>query len=536
MPLMKSILGLDVGSHSIKAVELRQSMRGLQGGQMCMHSRVDLAINSAYDDNANDNANDTEELSEALRRFVELHHLETEHVVSAIAGDHISLRRLEFPFRHTKKLNAAVPFAVEGDIPFELEDVVLDWTPVGGRAGMSDVVVALTHRDNVSAQLSRFQSAGIQPRVLEAEGLVLGNLTGLFDLSGNRLLLDLGHTKTTLCLLIDGRAVNARSIPVGGLALTEALAEARGCSLDEAEQIKCAEGVGVPPVPKAAEVLARICREIVRFLESNHGHAVSEAEPLGVTEITMMGGTAKLHGIADLLYEKIGIGVYPLGNPENKSQAEIVAGGDPVLFASAIALALRASSLGSTRLNFRQDEFAYRTNFLQILSEDLRPTATLAAIAATLALISFGTSLALESSRASTLEARAQQLYAEVMPGGPVQNPVPALSQALREAQDRSDFLGIYSTDLSAVDLLAELSRRIPDDVRVQFEDININRHVVKIKVLGESYETADRLKSLLARSAPFANAEVDKVKSTRGGTGKRFNLTLNLVSDGEAS
>ena len=110
------------------------------------------------------------------------------------------------------------------------------------------------------------------------------------------------------------------------------------------------------------------------------------------------------------------------------------------------------------------------------------------------------------------------------------------MSQALREAQDRSDFLGIYGTNLSAVDLLTELSRRIPRDVKVQFEDINIDRRVVKIKVLGESYQSADRLKSLLARSAPFADAEVDKVKSTRGGAGKRFNLTLSLTADGESS
>ena len=481
MPLMKSILGLDIGSHSIKAVELHQSMRGLQGGQMRLHPRADYT--------------NTDELSQDLQHFVQLHHLETEHVVSTISGERISLRRLEFPFREKKKLAAAVPFAVEGEIPFELDDVVIDWTLIGGDAGKSDVLAALTHRDNVSSHLSLFQSAGIEPRVLEAEGLVLG-----------------------------------------GLAFTRALAEARGCSLEEAEQIKCAEGVGLPPVPEAAAVLSRICREIVRFLESNRGHTVSEAEPAGITEITMMGGTSKLIGIADLIYDQIGIGAYPLSEPEDDEQAEMIANGDPVLFAPSIALALRASSLASTQLNFRQDEFAYRTNFLQILSQDLRPTAILAAIAAALATISFGTSLALESSRAHSLELRAQQLYAEVMPGGPVKNPVPALSQALREAQDRSDFLGIYSTDLSAVDLLAELSRRIPADVKVQFEDININRRVVKIKVVGESYETADRLKSLLAKSAPFASAEVDKVKSTRGGSSKRFNLTLKLVSDGESS
>lgn len=524
MPFTKSILGLDIGSHAIKAVELQQSLRGLQNSQMRVHPCA-----SAPD-----------ELPETLRRFVKLHHFEVEHVVSAVTGERISLHKLEFPFRDAKKLAAAIPFAIEGETPFDLDDIVIDWTPIGSTAGSSKVLVALTHRDNVSRRLSQFQAAGIQPRVLEAEGLVLGNLASLFDLRGNRLLLDLGHTKTTLCLMIDGRAVNARSIPVGGLALTQAVAEARGCSLEEAEQIKCSEGVGAPGAqgmpPKAAAALSRICREIVRFLEANQEQIVSADEPSGLGEITLMGGTSKLIGIAEVISDQIGIEAHPLGDPIEGENAAIISGGDPILFAQSIALALRATSLGTTRLNFRQDEFAYRTNIFQILSEDLRPTAILAAIAAGLALFSFGTSLALESSRARSLEKRAQELYSEVMPGGPVENPVHALSQALREAQDRSDFLGIYGTNLSAVDLLTELSRRIPHDVKVQFEDINIDRRVVKIKVLGESYQSADRLKSLLARSAPFADAKVDKVKSTRGGAGKRFNLTLSLTADDGSS
>ena len=70
---MKNILGLDVGSHSVKAVELRQSMRGLQGGQMRLIPRIDPDINRDDSSNAGNNTeNNTniEQLSETLRRFV----------------------------------------------------------------------------------------------------------------------------------------------------------------------------------------------------------------------------------------------------------------------------------------------------------------------------------------------------------------------------------------------------------------------------------------------------------------------------------
>ena len=116
MPMMKSVLGLDVGSHSVKAVELRQTFRGLEPVQMRVHPRADP---------------DAPE-SESLRRFVRMHNLPTEHIACAIPGDRLSTRRLEFPFRDRKKLLQAVPFEMEGQIPFDLDDVVVDWELISG--------------------------------------------------------------------------------------------------------------------------------------------------------------------------------------------------------------------------------------------------------------------------------------------------------------------------------------------------------------------------------------------------------------------
>ena len=560
MPFMKSILGLDTGSHTIKAFEVLLNMRGPQSGRARAHA------NSGIGDNAGDGTNtdeQPEDLGEALQRFVNIEKLQTDQVVSSIPGDRVSLRRLEFPFKDKKKLTAAVPFAVEGEVPFELDDVVIDWTMMQRNthaAGHCEVLAALTRKTEVERALSTLQAAGIDPRILEAEGMVLGNLTSVFELSGNRLLVDLGHKTTTLCLLVDGHAITARTVPVAGLAITKAIAEAHGCSLDEAERIKCTDGAvdaNGETLPKAKAVIARICREIVRMLESSQGDIASISTPnedgevasTEVSELTVMGGTSKLRGITEAISEQIGIGVNPLGNPidgdfkvlitgvdENQSDDDVNVDFEEIdvaIYAHAIALAVRGSARPITSINFRQNEFAYRTNFLQIISEDIRPTLILAAVAAGFALLSFGVSLALESSRASTLEDRTRALYSEVIPGENPESPVPALGAALRNAQDRADFLGIYGTDLSAVDLLIELSQRIPKDVKVQFEDLNIDRRVVKIKVVGDSYQSADRLKGLLTKSPPFGNAEVAKVKSR--GEGKTFDLTLNISADGES-
>jgi Tfp pilus assembly PilM family ATPase len=111
MPVLKNVLGLDLGSHSLKAVELQQTLRGFEAVQLRSLPR----------------AGDEAPHPEVVQRFLGLHRLATDHVVAALPGDRLSSRRLSFPFRERRKLAQAVPFAVEVELPFELEDVVVDW-------------------------------------------------------------------------------------------------------------------------------------------------------------------------------------------------------------------------------------------------------------------------------------------------------------------------------------------------------------------------------------------------------------------------
>lgn len=525
MPMIKSVLGLDVGSHAIKAVELQQTLRGLEPIQLRLCPRQDP----------------DSPLDEVLRPFIKQHHLGTHQVLCAIPGDRLSSRRLDFPFKDRKKLRQAVPFEVEGEIPFDVEDVVIDWEIVSEERGNATVSACIAQRKHVGEMLEDLRRANCEPRVLEAEGFVLANLAKVFDLTGTRLLADLGHRKTTLCLLREGRAVATRTFPVGGQRLSAAIAKSRNCTEEEAERAKCEEGIfdggfeRTDPAPLA--VMDRIAREIVRTLESLEpilgGTPVTQ-----VSEITLFGGTAKLHRIDEYLTERTGIRCARLGLPPTAEGALLVAGGDPLLFASAIALALRGTAQSVTRMNFRQDEFAYRTDFRQVFGKDLRLTAALVGTVAVLAGSAAATSYTLDSRRTQAIEAQIATMYSEVFPGKPaVDNPVRAMREAGVEARDRADFLGVYGGNRSALDLLGELSARVPPDLELKFEEVSIDRRVIRIKVFAKSFEAADRLTAELAAKEPFEGAKIDgEVKASRKRGGKTFNVTIALEVPGEDS
>lgn len=546
MPMLKNVLGLDLGAHSIKAVELRQTLRGVEPEQLRVQPRADAAETHppvALDEASEEPGEEApdpgpEPLQQTLRRFLQLHHLPTEHVVCALDGGRLSSRRLEFPFRDRKRLTAAVPFEVESEVPFEPEDILIGWELVGGERTQGVVNACIAQRKNVAALLDELRGADCEPRVLEAEGFALANLTSVFDLPGTRLLMDLGHRKTTLCLLVEGMAVSSRTFAIGGLQLTEAIAAERGLSLEGAEEAKCEEGVfdsELQPTPGTRDVLDRITRELVRTLQSLDP-VLGAAPSAALDEITLLGGTGRLHRLDEYIASQTGIPTTRLSLPPNAENAALLAGGDPMLFAPALALALRGTAQATTSMNFRQAEFAYRTDLRQFFSKDMRWTAAFAGVVVLLLGVSAATSISLDSARAKRLDAQVAALYVEAFPGQAVPgNPLAAMRNAGVEARDRADYLGVYGGNRSALDLLGELSRRVPSDLEVKFEEVSIDRRVVRIKVFAKSFEAADRLVTELAASPPFTQATIDgEVKASRKRQGKNFNVSIPLPVPGE--
>ncbi len=278
-------------------------------------------------------------------------------------------------------------------------------------------------------------------------------------------------------------------------------------------------------------MLDQIAHEIVRL--------VASLEPVlngPLTEVTLMGGSAQLERIEELLSERTGLPVARIGLPRPEAGVGLVAGGPPVVFAPAIALALRGSPRSTTNLNLRQDEFARRLDFSRYL-RDFRLTGILAAIVAVLAVVSFGTRSVVESRRAAGVERQIAALYAELLPGSTLPaKPLAELRNVVRNANDRAEFLGVYRGNLSALDLLSEISKRIPEHLEIVFQELSIDRQTIRIRVIASSFEAADRLGEELSKFGPFAQARVGSSERDKRTGSVKFNVTISLSSREEGA
>jgi general secretion pathway protein L len=524
VPILSHVVGLDLGAHTIKAVELRQGLREVEPVQLRLHPRP---------------APDAP-VAEILPRFFRMHHLPTDRVVACVPGDRLSVRRMGFPFRDRRRLAQAVPFEVEGETPFDLSDVLVDWEMIGGEKDYAELSVCIAPRAIVATRLEELAAAGFQPRILEAEGLVLANLTTAFGWTDTRLVIDLGHVRTSFCVVREGVPLAARTVALGGLHITEGLAQDHGVGFDDAETTKCEDGIFTRGFdsgsPRALGVLDRLAREAIRTVESVPG--IRGGGDQQIAGIALIGGTARLHRLDEYLSERTGIPAARPQVPPEGDGAALLAAGDPALFAPALALALRGTSRARTRTNFRQAEFGYRTDLRSILGKDLRPTAILAGGVAALGMAWGVTSMTLDAQRADAARAEVERLYLEAVPGGPLPaNPVRALAERIDEAQELADFLGVYGGNHSAFNLLGELSRRVPKDLDVRFDEVNIAGRVIRIKVSARTFEASERLTRAISVSPPFERAEVTGSIETKKGGDKTFTVAISLSpSTGEAS
>ncbi len=542
-------LGIDIGSHAIKIVELRQTLRGIE---LVRVEAIPVPPPSAVEETraappplsappgdagpavaTPDLPAFAPELAGALRDWAASASLAGARVVCAIPGERVARRRMRLPFRDRRRIAQAVPFEVESETPFELEDVFVDWELVGGAGGAAEIVATVTPRREVALRSLALRDCGVTPRILEVEGLVLANLAEWIPLPGTRLLVDVGHRKTTLCLTIDGAPRFARTLPIGGAHLSEALARERGVSFEEAERSKLRDGVlGVSGATGALRVLERLARDLLRTIGGLDA-VVGGASDKAIDGLVLLGGSARLQRLDSFLAERTGIPTARLSIAPAPPAGALLAGGDPLRFAPALALALRGTMKARTHTNLLRDEFAPRRD-LGRFGRQLRGSAGWAALAVALSIAVGINSIVLESSRAGRLEAELAQIWQQAAPGRPLPaNVSRALQDTLQQTQQRADLLGIYAGSLSALDLLGEISRLVPPDLAVIFEELSIDGQVARIRGHTDSFAAVDQLKASLSGFPNFADIRVSEVQADAARGGNNFSVTISLAKAG---
>ncbi len=341
----KSFLGVDIGTSSIKVVELAAGSNRVP--RLVTYGRAEDASNITKVDSEEDIRRLVVTLQEVYQRA----RATSRKVVSALPAYTVFSSVISLPVMSPKELAAAVAWEARKFVPLPLEEMTLDWKLLNDTKTATTpnqnlrVLLTAAPQNIVKKYLDIFKRADLELLSLETEAFALErSLMG--GAAETVMIVDLGAVTTDISVVEQGIPVLNRSIDVGGLTLTKAIAQSLNIDVKRAEQFKRDIGLNVVAtsgsgnIPHTIEgTISPVINEIKYTFNLYQGQSAK-----GIEKIIITGGSAFLPHLTEYLEKIFQLRVY-VGDPWARISYPLEM--KPVLdevgpqFAGAIGLAMR---------------------------------------------------------------------------------------------------------------------------------------------------------------------------------------------------
>lgn len=341
---MSSALGIDIGSSSIKVVELTGKINAPEV------TAFGLAVNPVGN---LETENDQEkiQIAQAIKKLITDVGVKSKKAWVALPESKVFTRVLEMPNLSDAELASAITWEAEQYLPIPMTEAQLDYQ-VLSRPGGSDptgkmkVFLVGAPKGMIEKLLRLLEMVGLEAEALETEVLALQRamLRQSGTSSGLVMLVHLGASTSDICVVENGVVVLTRSVPTGGVAVSRALASELGLELAQAEQYKRTYWLDARQLQgKVRNTLLPIMGTL--FLEMKKMAQMYTGSSQGkLRQVVLSGGGAYLPEISGDITRELGAEVV-IGNPFagvklDERQVKRL-GGVGAVFAVAVGLALR---------------------------------------------------------------------------------------------------------------------------------------------------------------------------------------------------
>jgi len=304
----KSIIGLDIGSRNIKAVQLKETKD--------VYTLERLGITSLDSELIVDGSIlDSTRVVEAIKELVLTTDIKAKNTTLSVSGhSSVIIKRITLPEVSEDELSESINFEAEQYIPFDIEDVMLDFQILGlaEEEGMMDVLIVAVKRDKINEYVSVVKEAGLAPAVVDIDSFALENMHELnyeFNEEANVALINVGASMINMNIIKGGVSVFTRDSSVGGNLYTEALQREFSISFEDAERLKEGGEVETVSMEKTDSVLDTASNEIVIEISRSFDYFRDTTTYENIDEIILSGGVALIGNFPTFLAEKTGINV-----------------------------------------------------------------------------------------------------------------------------------------------------------------------------------------------------------------------------------
>src|SRR4051812_2682487 len=279
-------IGLDIGSSSIRAVEVR---RGKDEYSLSNFGQVPLPPGTMHGGVVQDPI----AVTAALKQLWAACKFGTKNVALGVTNPQLVVREMSVANLPPKELHQALPFQVKDALPLAVEKALLDFYPLeepGSNPTVRGLLIAMP-KDAVLTAVDAVQKAGLHVEAVDLASFALLRAASRLDTQVEAIV-DIGADVTSVVVHADGEPLIVRTVPRGGAEITSAIATRLGVQLPEAEAIKCRFGLHGDGDPVTADAAAEAVRPLASELRSSFTYLASGERQKRVTRVALCGGSA----------------------------------------------------------------------------------------------------------------------------------------------------------------------------------------------------------------------------------------------------
>jgi len=308
-----NLVGLDIGSGTIRISEIDIGPKGLGLKKIGLLEMPEGAIVEGL-------IKKPEEIVVSLRTLLEQHHIKERNVAISIGGNKVIVKTIDVQKMSEKAFGEVMPLEAEQYIPFDIEEVNLDFHILGdstNTSGNMQVLLVAAKKDMIEGYVELVENAGLHPCVVDIDAFALQNIyeVAYHDAKEQHVaLIDIGAGKTSLNILQGGISRFMRDISSGCGQINTKITAESGCSAEEAESMKLGKTNAKPFRGNLDEIVKSVvvgwCAEISHALDIYYSTYTDDR----IEKIYLSGGGAHLQILHTLLAEQTEIEVKNL-NP-----------------------------------------------------------------------------------------------------------------------------------------------------------------------------------------------------------------------------
>jgi type IV pilus assembly protein PilM len=302
----RSIVGLDIGSSAVKAVELKPAGKGFRVAAFGSEPvPPDSIVDGAIIDGT--------AVAEAIRRVFDSKAFKTKEVVASLSGNAVIVKKISLPVMTATELDESIYWEAEQYIPFDIQDVNLDYQILdsGGTdsKGTMEVLLVAAKKDKIADYTGVIAQAGRTPVVVDVDAFALQNAYELnygFEPRTVVVLLNAGASAININIIANEQSVFTRDISLGGNAYTEAVQRELNLPFESAELLKKGRPVDGATFEDVLPVLRGMTENVLLEVQKTFDFFKATASTDHIDRIMLSGGASRVEGFAEALQERFG--------------------------------------------------------------------------------------------------------------------------------------------------------------------------------------------------------------------------------------